>query len=159
MVCVRAGVAVRVALALSLSGAALVPGAAGAADITVILDQAKVLKLPDRVTTLVIGNPLIADAAIQSGGQLVVTGKGYGLTNIIALDRAGNALMDKSIEVVGPRGVVVVYRGIERETYSCSPKCERQITLGDSNSYFDATIAETAARNGLAQGGSAAAPK
>ena len=78
MVCVRAGFAVRVAVALSLSGAALVPGAAAAADITVILDQAKVIKLPDRVTTLVIGNPLIADATIQSGGQLVVTGKGYG---------------------------------------------------------------------------------
>lgn len=122
MVCVRAGFAVRVAVALSLSGAALVPGAAAAADITVILDQAKVIKLPDRVTTLVIGNPLIADATIQSGGQLVVTGKGYGATNIIALDPAGNALMDKSIEVLGPRGVVVVYRGVERETYSCAPK-------------------------------------
>ena len=60
--------------------------------------------------------------------------------------------MDKSIEVLGPRGVVVVYRGVERETYSCAPKCERQITLGDSNAYFDATIAETAARNGLAHG-------
>src|SRR5262249_41384017 len=109
--------------------------------------------------TLVIGNPLIADATIQSGGQLVVTAKGYGLTNIIALDRAGNSLMDKSIEVVGPRGVVVVYRGVDRETYSCSPKCERMVTLGDGNAYFDATIAETATRNGLAVGGTPAASK
>ena len=31
--------------------------------ITVNLDQAKLVKLPERTATLVIGNPLIADAA------------------------------------------------------------------------------------------------
>ena len=46
--------------------------------------------------------------------------------------------MDKSIEVQGPRAdVVVVYRGIERETYSCTPNCERRITLGDGNVFFE----------------------
>ena len=36
------------------------------------------MKLPTRVATIVIGNPLIADAALQAGGILVITGKGYG---------------------------------------------------------------------------------
>jgi hypothetical protein len=132
--------------------AVIAPRAAPAADVTVILDQAKLLKTPERVATLVLGNPLIADVSLQPGGLMVVTGKGYGLTNLIALDRAGAVLMEKSIEVRGPGGdVVVVYRGIERGTYSCTPDCERRITLGDSNAYFEAIISETDKRNDSAQ--------
>jgi hypothetical protein len=126
---------------------------AAAADIVAALDEAKLVKLPDRVSTIVIGNPLIADAALQPGGILVVTGKGYGLTNVIALDRAGTVLMEKSVEVTGPAaGAVVVYRGIERETYSCTPLCERRITLGDTPAYFDAVLNQTGNRNGQALG-------
>jgi Flp pilus assembly secretin CpaC len=53
------------------------------------LDQAKVLKLPEKTATLVVGNPLIADVAVQPGGIMVVTGKSYGVTNLVALDRGG----------------------------------------------------------------------
>ena len=53
----------------------------GAEPITVRLDQAKLLKVPDRTATLVIGNPLIADVAVQPGGIMVVTAKSYGITN------------------------------------------------------------------------------
>ncbi len=137
----------------------LSPVAAFADDVIVILDQAKLLRLPEKVATIVIGNPLIADASLQPGGMMVVTGKGYGVTNLIALDRAGKVLMEHSIQVQGPTdSVVVVYRGVERETYSCTPNCERRITLGDSNTYFDAVIGQTGVRNGQAQG-AAPAPK
>jgi hypothetical protein len=134
--------------------AVIAPKAAPAAEVvTVNLDQAKLLKLPEKVATIVIGNPLIADVSLQPGGLMVLTGKGYGMTNLIALDRAGAVLMERSVEVQGPRGnTVIVYSGVERGTYSCTPDCERRITLGDSNAYFDAIINETAARNGMAQG-------
>jgi hypothetical protein len=125
-------------------------GTAGAADIEVILDQARLIKLPDRVSTLVIGNPVIADAAVQVGGWMVITGKGYGLTNIVALDRSGAVLMEKTVEVQGPRDVVVVYRGIDRATYSCTPDCEATLALGDSQAGFALTAGQIAARNGLA---------
>src|SRR4051812_41249664 len=82
----------RALLAFSMVGLAVVPGAA--ADINVVLDRAKLEKLPDRVATIVVGNPLIADANVQSGNMMVVTGKGYGETNVLALDRAGTVLMD-----------------------------------------------------------------
>jgi Flp pilus assembly secretin CpaC len=104
--------------------------------VTVHLDQAQLLKLPDRTATLVIGNPLIADGVVQ-GTVLVVTGKSYGLTNVVALDRSGATVGEFSVQVVGPtENVVVVYRGVERESYSCAVKCERRITLGDSQPYF-----------------------
>jgi hypothetical protein len=129
-------------------------GAKAQADtITVSVDQAQVLKLPDKVTTVVIGNPLIADAALQSGGIMVVTGKGYGSTNLLALDRSGRVIMDKTVEVNGPTGqnLVVVYKGIERETYSCAPECKPRITLGDSANYFNGALGQAGARTGGAQ--------
>ena len=111
------------------------------------------MKLPEKVSTIVVGNPLIADVAVQSGGLVVVTGKGYGTTNLIALDRAGAVLMERSIVVSGPRSrdAVQVYRGVQRETYSCTPNCERRITLGDSADYFAAIAQQTEARNSAAR--------
>ncbi len=100
------------------------------ADVVVSLDEAKLMRLPDKIATLVIGNPLIADASLQTGGQMVITGRGYGMTNIIALDRAGNVLMDKNIEVQGPAGhVVVVYRGS-----NAKPTAARRIANAGSRS-------------------------
>jgi hypothetical protein len=124
--------------------------------VKVYLDQAKLLKLPEGTATLVVGNPLIADVAVQSGGTMVVTGKGYGNTNLVALDRNGSVVMEHQVEVQGPLGaVVVVYRGIERETYSCTPNCERRITLGDTQNYFAATLGQSGSLNAQAQGGGA----
>lgn len=146
----------RQAIATALLAAALVPAQrAGAADpIDVVIDQAQIVKLPDRVGTIVVGNPLIADVSVQSGGMLVVTGKGYGRTNIIVLDRGGNVLVEKVVQVRGPGdNVVVVYRGSDRESYSCAPNCERRITLGDAPAYFDATLNQAGNRVGQAMGG------
>jgi hypothetical protein len=123
--------------------------------INVVVDQAQVMKLPEGVVTLVVGNPLIADVSIQSGGMIVVTGKGYGKTNVMALDRVGTLLEDKDIVVRGSSDSVVVYRGTERESYSCTPKCERRITLGDSADFFNATISQSGTRTGQAQAGQA----
>jgi Flp pilus assembly secretin CpaC len=132
-----------------------IPAAARADDtVRINVDQAQILTLPDRVATIVIGNPLIADATLQTGGILVITGKGYGSTNLLALDRTGRVLMSQIVEVrgAGTDDIVVVYKGIERESYSCAPNCERRITLGDSPAYFNATITQSGARNGQAQG-------
>jgi Pilus formation protein N terminal region len=144
---------VRRGLWLGLLAGALFAATAHAETVTVSVDQALVMKLPDKVATIVIGNPLIADASLQSGGMLVVTGKGYGGTNLVALDRDGRVLVDKYVQVLGPSGdnLVVVYKGIERESYSCAPECERRITLGDSAPYFASTLTQTTQRNGGAQ--------
>jgi len=123
--------------------------------LTVSVDQAQVLKLPERIATIVVGNPLIADATLQSGGILVITGKGYGTTNLLVLDRGGHVVMEKTVQVLGVSGgeTVVVYKGTERESYSCAPNCERRITLGDSPAYFNAALGESGSRTGQAQSG------
>ncbi|HXW26050.1 MAG TPA: pilus assembly protein N-terminal domain-containing protein [Xanthobacteraceae bacterium] len=142
-----------VLLAFAVAAAAATMRDADAGALTVVLDQAQIMKLPDRVGTIIIGNPLIADVSLQAGGMMVITGKGYGATNIIALDRAGATLMTTTVQVVGPRdNVVVVYRGMDRESYSCAPKCERRITLGDAPPYFDANLGQVGSRTTSAVG-------
>jgi Flp pilus assembly secretin CpaC len=144
----------RTALALAwLAAAALLPASRAAAEapLGIVLDQATLMKLPEKVSTIVVGNPAIADVAVQSGGLVVVTGKGYGTTNLIVLDRAGAVLMERQLVVrAASSGTIAVYRGAERETYSCTPDCERRITLGDSANYFGATMAQSDARNAQA---------
>src|ERR1700742_5079759 len=109
--------------------------------IAVNVDQAKLVKLPSKVATIVVGNPLIADVTLQPGGIIVVTGKGYGATNFIALDRAGEVLVDRVIQVEGPsEQLVTVYRGVQRESYSCMPICQRRVTLGDGSDHFRAAM-------------------
>ena len=124
--------------------------------VSVNVDQARLVKLPARVATIVVGNPLIADVALQAGGVLVVTGKGYGATNFIAMDRAGEVLVDRLIQVEGPSDqLITVYRGVDRESYSCMPLCQRRVTLGDGDNYFKSAMDQAGNLSGQATGASA----
>jgi Flp pilus assembly secretin CpaC len=121
--------------------------------IAVNVDQAKLVKLPARVATIVVGNPLIADVTLQTGGVMVVTGKGYGATNFIAMDRAGEVLVDRVIQVEGPSDkLLTIYRGVERESYSCMPICQRRVTLGDGEGYFKSVLDQAGTLSGQANG-------
>jgi hypothetical protein len=137
--------------ALALVAGALATPATAVESMTVKLDEAVLVKLPDHVATIVVGNPLIADAAPQVGGVLVITGKGFGSTNVIALDHTGTVLLERQVEVTAP-GMVVVFRGIERETYACTPRCERKPVLGDEAVYYDTLMKQAQSRNDAAVG-------
>jgi Flp pilus assembly secretin CpaC len=128
--------------------------------IAVNVDQARLVKLPSRAATIVVGNPLIADVTLQTGGIVVVTGKGYGATNFIAMDRSGEVLVDRVIQVEGPTDqLVTVYRGVERESYSCMPICQRRITLGDGENYFKSAMDQAGSLSSQATGNAASAGK
>jgi hypothetical protein len=133
---------------IALLLAALTTTPAHAIDtISIAVDQATITKMPDSVSTLVIGNPIIADVTVRPGGLLIVTGKAYGVTNLIALDASGAVLSERYIEVTGPRDeVVVVYRGANRESYSCTPDCQPRIVLGDAPQFFGQTMAQSSTR-------------
>jgi Flp pilus assembly secretin CpaC len=116
----------------------------------VALDQATILRLPENVSTIVIGNPSVADGTLQVGGLLVLTGKGYGQTNLLALNKQGDTLAEYSLNVAGPKdgSKVTIWRGVDRETWSCAPNCEHAVVLGDSPDYFAAATAQIGSRNG-----------
>lgn len=140
-------------IGLTVSALLMISPAASAGDtpaaerLSISMDEARLIRLPERVATIVIGNPLIADASLQPGGVIVLTGKGYGATNFIALDRKGNALLEKVIEVRGAIDTVVVYKGVNRETYSCTPNCEPVIAPGDVQQFYNQILVQTTTRS------------
>ncbi|MGO4869687.1 MAG: pilus assembly protein N-terminal domain-containing protein [Roseiarcus sp.] len=137
-------------LSLLLVGApAAIPARAETAVLSVTLDQAKIARVPEGTVTLVIGNPIVADVTMLKGaGAMVVTGKGFGETNLIALDGRGNVLDEKTVRVVPTSSTLIVQRGMERESYSCSPSCMPTVQLGDGKEFTDASNQITA-RNAL----------
>ena len=59
------------------------PGQAGNDTVVVVMDQARVVKVPDNTTTLVVGNPGIADVALlKNNNTMIITGKGFSETNM-----------------------------------------------------------------------------
>lgn len=140
-------------LALAREGQASGAGEAssGRGAVKVTVDHAKIVRLPERTQTVVVGNPMIADITIQKNGIVVVTGKGYGVTNLIALDGSGNMLAESLISVqAAGESVVTIQRGLERESYSCTPSCQPSLQVGDANKYFSDLQGQTGARNNLA---------
>jgi Flp pilus assembly secretin CpaC len=137
--------------------AMLMPTASRAEEtIAVTLDRARVVKLPDRTQTLVIGNPIIADVTpLKSNGLMVITGKSYGTTNLIALDAAGNPVAESMVRVDAAENALLVQRGMSRESYACSPRCEPTINLGDEGKYLGDVAGNVRARTALSQPGGA----
>lgn len=122
--------------------------------VTVSVDHAKVLRLPERAQTVIVGNPAIADVTVQPNGVMVVTGKSYGVTNLIALDATGALLAESSVRVgAASDSILTVQRGLERESYSCTPACQPSAQLGDAQRYFSEAGGQAAARNAAAGGG------
>ena len=108
-----------------------------AADLIVRYDQSQLLRLPRPATEIIIGNPSIADVSLQGGNLLVVTGKTFGITNVIALDGERNVIQDQRVVVErDERRVVNLHKGGTRFTYSCTPSCETNLTIGDDSNYF-----------------------
>ena len=71
-------------------------------DVTVVVDRAKIIRLPEKTQTVVIGNPAVADISIQKNGVVVLTGKSFGVTNFIAMDSAGNQIAEAKVSVTAP---------------------------------------------------------
>lgn len=123
--------------AVCLSLALSIP--AFAADtVTVTVDQAKIVQIPPGTRTLIIGNPMIADVTLlKSGNTMIVTGKGFGETNMIALDANGTPVAELNILVVGDPRALVVQRGMDRQSYTCAPRCQPTAVLGDDTAFFN----------------------
>lgn len=115
-------------LGLSLGLAFLVASGAHAladAGIEVTMNQAKIVKLSRAADTIIVGNPDIADAAVQDASTLVLTGKGFGVTNLVVLDEAGAPIIDEQITVArSTASTVRIYRRASIQTMSCTPYCE-----------------------------------
>lgn len=107
----------------------------------VVLDYARLARMPQGAQTFIIGNPSIADITMLKDSKLmVVTGRSFGTTNLIMLDRAGRQVEESLITVVPPEDKLVVYRGSRRESLSCKPRCVRALDMADDPGIMKETI-------------------
>jgi len=123
-----------------------------ASELRARIDQATIIRLDKPGVEVIVGNPSIADVAVQSGRVLVVTGKSVGLTNLMVLDGSGKTVLDKKVSVsVDPKYLVTVNKGVGRETYSCSPTCGPALIPGDTPAFSDELNKAIRGKLGLAQ--------
>lgn len=126
--------------------------AAAQEDISVPVDEAQLVHLDRPVTDVIIGNPSIADVTVQSGELLVVTGKSFGVTNLIVLDARGEKILDRKVRVrTDPSQLVHLYKGDGRITYDCSARCAPALVPGDSADHFDALAKSIQTKFGVAR--------
>jgi Flp pilus assembly secretin CpaC len=93
--------------------------------VRVMMNQAKIVKVARPIDTIVIGNSAIVDAAVQNSTTIVLTGKGFGSTNVVVLDKDGQAIVDQQVTVSRQEsGSVRIYRRSQMQTLSCTPYCE-----------------------------------
>ena len=112
-------------VAVLLASAAFAMPARAGTGIEVTMNQAKIVKLSRTADTVVIGNQAIADASVQDASTIVLTGKGFGVTNLVVLDQDGSPIIDEQVTVVRQAASSVrIYRRAEVQTMSCTPYCE-----------------------------------
>ena len=110
------------------------------------IDEATLIRLGTDAAQLIIGNPAIADVSAQGPRLLVVTGKSYGVTNLIALDSEGREIFNARLGVrEGDNRQVTVYKGTMRQSLHCAPDCQRVLSIGDDKAQFE-QLAETVTR-------------
>jgi Flp pilus assembly secretin CpaC len=149
----RAMIRTAIAALLLATSAQAAPAFAQDAALSVSIDHARVLKIDRAAETIIVGNPSIVDVTVHDARTLVLTGRSYGVTNLVVLDAQGDAVIDESVAVGSVETASVrVYRQAQRSTYSCSPHCEPTVTIGDDSFAFEAAASQFGTREGLARG-------
>lgn len=145
------GRAAAAAMAAFFAGSAMV--AEAAEQLLVPMDEARVVRLNRGPASVIVGNPLIAGVTVHDEKLLVVVGKAFGTTNIIALDDEGKELSNFDVSVrTGGNHAVQVYYGGARMSYTCAPRCERRLEIGDDVTKFEELNKQTGDKIGLSNG-------
>src|ERR1700741_5119064 len=110
--------------------------AAGKDDsVALALDEVHTLTFRTPVSTVYVGNPSIADVTMIDARHAFVQGKGYGRTNVMALNHDNVMVFNTHITVTGNEGggTVTLNRGVQRVTLNCAGgHCEQTPMPGDS---------------------------
>ncbi|QYF86114.1 pilus assembly protein N-terminal domain-containing protein [Brevundimonas sp. PAMC22021] len=114
---------------LALAAATLASSAsAQSRNLTVEIDRTQRVQLNGAASSVVVGNPQIADVTVVDANTLFVIGKGYGVTEVVAVDAIGRTLFQGEIAVTaGSTGAVRVWRGGQATEMACGQTCAPSI--------------------------------
>jgi hypothetical protein len=133
-------------------GLALAP-AASADPFKVNVDQTVAVKLAAPANSVVIGNATVADVSVHDANTILITGKAFGTTNLVVLDRGGREIWANTIAVGGePDTELTVVRKGGTYTYSCVDKCRPTPMVGDDPAHFQQVMQTVTGKAETAKG-------
>lgn len=109
-----------------------------AGGVAISMDEVRTITFPKPVATVYVGNPAIADINMIDSRHAFVLGKGFGSTNIVALDHEGDQVSNTYVSVLARQAsTVTLQRGTGRLTYSCTAShCDATPEPGDDKAAF-----------------------
>lgn len=116
-----------------LATAGLAGGIASAAlaqarPLNIEIDSATRVQLRAPAGSVIVANPRIADVTVVDANTLFITGKGYGVTDVVAVDSLGRPLFQTQIVVsAGSTGAVRVWRGADATDMACGSSCSPSV--------------------------------
>ncbi len=114
----RAIFTVAFTLSLAVAAPALAEG------LVVPIDHSVRLAVQGQAASVVVGNPAVADVTVVDTHTLFVSGRGYGETDVVVLDRAGRTIYSGDVIVAATGGGrASIYRGADRTDMACAPYC------------------------------------
>jgi Pilus formation protein N terminal region len=135
---------------LAASLALLAPSPAFAAGLAIAMDEVRTVTFKSAVATVYVGNPSIADINMIDARHAFIIGKGFGNTNIVALDADGKQVSNTSV-ANNAESTLTLNRGTQRVTYSCtSSHCETTPEPGDGKDAFDQINSQLASHSDTA---------
>jgi Flp pilus assembly secretin CpaC len=121
----------------------------------VFVDQTVTLKLTAPADSIVIGNATVADVAVHDPLTLLVTGKAFGSTNLMVLDRNGRTIYSNMLAVGNnDDNELTIIRGASgaANTYSCIDKCYATAKVGDEAAHFNSVMTTVNGKAAAAKG-------
>jgi hypothetical protein len=123
---------------LALLGTLALAAPASAA-IAARIDEATAVTLSGTASSIIVGNPSVADVSIIDRHRIAVLGRTYGTTNVMVFDAAGRVIYNGLVTVTSPSaGHVSMFRGASLQNYSCGPRCERTPMPGEASDIYQA---------------------
>ena len=130
--------------------------------VALALDEVHTVTFRTPVATVYVGNPSIADVTMIDARHAFVQGKGYGRTNIMALNRDNVMVFNTHVSVTSNNGggTVTLNRGVQRVTLNCAGgRCEATPTPGDAKELFDSAVGQITGHQSTARGAAVAEAK
>ena len=113
-----------IAAGLLLAGLVMTNPASAQSRMSVKIDHSERVQLRGSAGSVIVGNPAIADVTVVDANTLFITGKGYGATEVIAVDPIGRTVFQSQVVVTGSdSGSVRVWRGANVSEMACADSC------------------------------------
>ncbi|WEK41212.1 MAG: pilus assembly protein N-terminal domain-containing protein [Candidatus Brevundimonas colombiensis] len=96
--------------------------------LNVEIDRSARVQLRGAAASIIVANPQIADVSMVDANTLFIVGKGYGVTEVVAVDGVGRTLFQREIVVSGgATGSVRVWRGAQATEMTCGASCSPSV--------------------------------